>query len=253
VFFDAHTHTHLRGCEDLEQMALAGVDGLTVCAFLPVAPSAPATVRDLWRWLAEGETARLAGHGIRGRVALGVHPRCIPAEGATALVEELDGWVAAGRAAAVGEIGLETGSPVEQELLARQLRLAARRGVPAVVHTPRANKPAMLEATLAILRAERVDPAHLILDHLTPDLVPAARRLGAVAGLTVQPGKLTATDVLAVVRAHGPDGLVVDSDLSHVASDPLTVPRVARALRAAGLDPAVIERITSANARALFG
>ncbi|HEY3355035.1 MAG TPA: TatD family hydrolase [Polyangia bacterium] len=253
MFIDSHTHTHLRSAEDLEAMALAGIDGVTVCAFVPVKPSGPATVRDLWRWLAEGETARLAAQGLHGRVALGLHPRCIPGEGALDLVAELDGWIARGAAAAVGEIGLETGSAEEQDLLARQLRLAARRGVPAVVHTPRANKPAMLEATLAILRAERVDPSHVILDHLTPALVPAVRALGAVAGLTVQPGKTTAAEVLRVVREHGPAGLVVNSDLSHVASDPLTVPRVARALAAGGLDAAAVARVTSENARALLG
>jgi hypothetical protein len=253
MFIDAHTHTHLRSFEDLEAMSLAGVDGVVVCAFVPVVPSGPATLRDLWRWLAEGEAARLGQAGITARVALGVHPRCIPAEGALGLIDELDGWITRGAAAAVGEIGLETGSDVEADVLARQLRLAARRGVPAIVHTPRANKPARLAATLAILDAEVPDPRRVIVDHLTPELVAAVRARGATAGLTVQPGKLTAADVLAVVRAHGPDGIVVNRDLAHVASDPLTVPRVARALAAAGLEARAIAQVTATNARALLG
>ena len=57
-YIDAHTHSHLRGTEDLQAMAQAGVEGVVVCAYLPVRPSHPAGVEDLWRWLVTGGNAR---------------------------------------------------------------------------------------------------------------------------------------------------------------------------------------------------
>jgi uncharacterized protein len=251
-FIDAHTHSHLRGAEDLQAMAQAGVGGVVVCAYLPVRPSHPAAVEDLWRWLTTVEAARLAGAGLAARVAAGVHPRCIPDHGVDALLDALARLLESGAAAAVGEIGLEAGTAVEHDLLERQLRLAQRLGVPAIVHTPRERKEPALDATLALL-ARVGDPARVVVDHLTPELVGRVRAAGAVAGVTVQPRKATARDVEEVVRRHGAAGVVVDSDMSQAASDPLAVPRVAAHLAQAGLAPDAVAAVTGDNARRLFG
>jgi predicted metal-dependent TIM-barrel fold hydrolase len=66
-FIDAHTHSYLRGPEDLESMALSGVEALVVCAFLPVQPSDSSGLIDLFRWLDTVERARLADHGLAMR------------------------------------------------------------------------------------------------------------------------------------------------------------------------------------------
>jgi hypothetical protein len=234
-------------------MAQAGVAGVVVCAFLPVRPSHPAAVRDLWRWLREPEVARLGAAGLAARVALGVHPRCVPDGGVDLLLEELERLATTGAAAAIGEIGLEAGGAAEADLLLRQLCLAARVELPAVVHTPRAGKAAALDATLGLVREAGIDPARVVVDHLTPELVPRVLAAGAVAGLTVQPGKATPGEVEAVVRRHGAARVVVDSDLSHAPSDPLAVPRVAEALLRAGVDAELVARVTHGNARELFG
>ena len=249
---DSHTHTHLRSPEDLEAMAVAGVTGVVVCAFLPVRPSDAATLRDLFRWLLEEEVARLRAYGLHACVAVGVHPRCIPDRGLEQALDEVGRLLAARTAGALGEVGLETGSPSERELLAGQLALAHRLGVPAILHTPRANKPAMLEATLEIVAASGIEPARVVIDHLTPDLVAGVRARGLGAGLTIQPGKLTPADVVAVVARAGSAGIFVDSDLSHAPGDPLALPRVARALARAGVPAADLARVTGGNARALL-
>ena len=244
-FIDAHTHSHLRGTEDLQAMAQAGVGGLVVCAYLPVRLSHPAAVEDLWRWLTTVA-------GLAARVAVGIHPRCIPDHGIEGLLDTLARLLQSGAAAAIGEIGLEAGTAVEHDLLERQLHLAQRRGVPAIVHTPREGKEPALEATLALLAGLR-DPGRVVVDHLTPDLVGRVHAAGAVAGVTVQPRKATPRDVEEVVRRHGAAGVVVDSDMSQAPSDPLALPHVAAYLQQAGLDADAVAAVTDENARRLFG
>lgn len=249
---DSHTHLYLRGAEDLERMAAAGVKATVVCAYLPVRPSAAATLLDLFRWLVEAEPARQRGFGIRALPAVGVHPRCIPERGLDAVLETVDRLLAV-RAAALGEVGLETASAEEVEVLEAQLGLARARGAAVVLHTPRADKARVLDELLRVLERSAVEPRRVVVDHLTPELVGRVRERGYNAGLTVQPGKLAPEGVLAVVRERGVEGLLVDSDAAHVAADPLAVPRVRDALAAAGIPAAEVARITGGNARAIFG
>jgi len=252
-FIDAHTHTFLRNFEDLERMALSGVHGLVVCAYLPTRPSASATLLDLFRWLTQEETARLETHGLQVRVALGNHPRCIPDGQFADVLEELERSFHEGAAAALGEVGLESGDARELDVLQQQLRVAKACRVPVVLHTPRQGKEKVLPQLFRVLEAESLDPSRVVIDHLTPALVPEVRAFGAMAGLTVQPGKLTPADVVAVVGERGTEGIVIDSDLSHLPSDPLALPRCAQALSRAGQPRAVVEAVTFGNAARLFG
>jgi hypothetical protein len=116
-----------------------------------------------------------------------------------------------------------------------------------IIHTPRKEKLPVLKRTLAMLSDEPVDFGKVIIDHLTPELVPMVRTKGTLAGLTVQPGKLTPKDVGDIISRNGPEGIVVNSDLGNVASDPLTLPRVARYLEAAGFGVKDIEMVTRTN------
>ena len=251
--FDSHTHSHLRSFEELQAMAAANIEGLVTCAFLPVKPSGASTLVDLFRWLVNEESARLCKAGLHPLIAVGIHPRCIPDMGWDDALDSLDTFLGSRRAAALGEVGLETGDATECEVLLRQLRIAARHQVPVIVHTPRINKDAMLDATLAILAASGVQAARVVVDHLGGEAVGRVRALGFHVGLTVQPGKLTAADVAEQVRVNGPERLLVDSDLSHVASNPLTVAEVARHLAGDGIDPTVIAAVVGGNLAALFG
>ncbi|MGI5863258.1 MAG: TatD family hydrolase [Myxococcales bacterium] len=248
LLIDSHTHTFLRGPEDLEAMAIAGIEAVAVCAFLPVTPSGPATLLDHFRWLDEVERARLAELGLAMRLAVGVHPRCIPDSGLDLVLARVEALLNSRAAVAVGEVGLETGSEREREVLAAQLRLAQAAGVRAIVHTPRKNKAEALAATIRLIEAEGIDPSRVVLDHLTPDLVAEAERIGVWIGLTVQPGKLTYESLSQLVFERGPERLLVNSDLSHAPSDPLTVARVARFLWRAGHPAESIEKVTHRNA-----
>jgi predicted metal-dependent TIM-barrel fold hydrolase len=156
------------------------------------------------------------------------------------------------QASALGEVGLETDSSEEEKILVQQMRIANEYAVPIIIHTPRSNKPKIFNKLLLVIESEKIDPGRVIMDHLTPDLVPKARSAGVVAGLMVQPGKPTPQDVADILSKNGPEGIVVNSDLGNTPSDPLALPKVAHHLDWAGFGVKEIELVTCSNIRTLL-
>ena len=257
TFIDAHTHTFLRGPEDLSAMAQSGVRTAVVCAFLPVVPSGASSLLDLFTWLDGVERSRLAHADIDMRLAVGLHPRSIPpACDIEMVLDRVRSLVEAKRAAAIGEIGLETGSDEERDVFFRQLCLARDLCVPAIVHTPRKDKAERVEATLRLIDQAGIAPERVVLDHLTPELVAAldAQKRGFWIGITLQPGKTTPEQIADLIGARGAERLLLNSDLSHMPSNPDAVSKAARRLGELGIAPLDIARVTSENAaRAIDG
>jgi predicted metal-dependent TIM-barrel fold hydrolase len=251
-FIDSHTHTYFRSFEDLKQMSSAGVEGLVVCSYFPVRPTGPSTLIDLYRWVIEGELARLNSCGIVGKAAVGIHPRSIPASDVDAVLSHVENLFETGQASVLGEVGLEVANELEVEVLARQIRLAMEHDVAIVLHTPRKNKEEVFEKLVKIILKERVDPCRVIFDHLTPQLIPRVKKIGAKAGITVQPGKLSEGDAVEIVNIFGSEDILINSDLGNVPSDPLTLSRVARAMGEAGISEKDVERAVYLNAKSLL-
>lgn len=248
---DSHTHTYLRGPEDLELMSIAGVEGAVVCSYLPVQPTGASTLNDLFSWLVNVECPRLSGLKIDSRIAVGIHPRSIPTCELNLVYDRLVAIFDNEAAPAMGEIGLETGSKEEVDVFVQQLRIAKEFSCPVIIHTPRREKNAIFERILAILNEEEMNGHKMILDHLTPDLVPKAREFGALAGLTVQPGKLSPKDVEELVSKTGPEGIVLNSDIGDAPSDPLALPRTVNCLTRT-LSARDVELMVYSNIRAFM-
>jgi hypothetical protein len=251
-FIDSHTHAYLRGSEDLQLMASAGVEGLVLCSYFPIKPTGPSTLIDLYRWLMEEEPLRMEKYGLKSVAAVGIHPRSIPTRGVSKVMACLGTIFESGQASVLGEVGLESGDKHEEEVFFAQLQIAAERSLAVIIHTPRENKSIILEKTIALLEKSQVDMHRIILDHLTPELVPRARSLGVTAGITVQPGKTSAEEVGEILLKNGPEGLVVNSDLGNVSSNPLALPQVARYLDSNGFTRQEIEMVTRTNIRSII-
>jgi len=251
-FIDSHTHIYLRGIQDVEAMSAAGVEGVVICSYFPVKPTGPATLIDLHRWLTDDEPKRLRSCGVKAAIAVGIHPRCIPPIGVADVLQDISTIFESGKASALGEVGLETASSEEVEILIKQMAIADRYNVPMIFHTPRQNKNYVFDKLLKLLQDQKIDVDKVIIDHLTVELVPKAREIGANAGITVQPGKMTEKDVVSIVSSYGTEGILVNSDLSNVISDPLAVPKVAREMIEAGINKADAERVTYLNAKNIF-
>ncbi len=251
-YIDTHTHSYLRSTADLAAMSSAGVEGVAVCSYFPVRPTGPSTLVDLHRWIVDDEMKRLQSCGLSGKAAVGVHPRSIPSSGVDEVLQHMEGLFDSGAASALGEVGLETASREEEGVLMRQVAMAQAHDLPIIVHTPRQNKDEVFKKLVGLLLGAKVDPDRVVVDHLTENLALEARRQGFVAGVTVQPGKMTADDAVSIVSRLGAEGIVINSDLSNANSDPLTLPKVAQALVAQGIGAAEVERATYSNSKKLL-
>ena len=106
--------------------------------------SAPSVLFDHFHKLINDEVQRGAKNGVSVHVGLGVHPRSINDE-VDAVLKELPEYLSHPDVVAIGEIGLERCTAVEERVLRAQLEIGY---YPKIIHTPRVGK---LEAVLAIV------------------------------------------------------------------------------------------------------
>jgi hypothetical protein len=105
----------------------------------------------------------------------------------------------------MGEIGLETGSSLEKEILSAQLAL-----FPAVkdagkrmgIHTPRGNKIEMTEKTLALLASFPGIESVTVIHHTTIDTLSPVLDRGFHAGINLSPPKTSLEDLQRVIKDH---------------------------------------------------
>jgi len=233
-FVDLHLHAEGVSDADLTTLAYFGLRAAVTCSNDAGALSA-ADVRKHWDGLVSVQAARLKGAGVRPLIALAVHPARIPWHGVDDLLHRLPRYFDDPRVVALGELGLEEGGVREEELLARQLELALVLRRPVIVHTPAQAKLAVTKRLLALLKESGVEPARVLVDHLTEETFQLVRACGHFAGLTLQPGLLEPSQAAQLLSRHGADRVALTSDIGEGATDLLALPRAAEALRKAGL------------------
>jgi TatD DNase family protein len=248
---DTHCHLDVPAfdadrSEVLARARAAGVTGIVVPAIRP----------RTWQALVElGRT-----HGEL-RIALGIHPQIVPDLEPD---ERLDAdaiarAVADAGACAVGECGLDgaTGErPLQEQLLRAHVRAARTVGKPLVIHVLRAH-----DTAAKILREERAFEVGGVMHSYSggADLVAVYRDLGlhvSFAGPVTYPNARKPIEAARVV----PDELLLaetdapDQSSRGGRSEPAYVADVVAALAAArGTTADAIARLTTANARRVFG
>ncbi len=245
MYFDSHIHTEGLGFSELKRMREEGITNVCSPAFFPIQPKFAETMIDVIRKLSEFEVERVAAAGIAAIAAVGIHPRCIP-PGYEKVLEFLESgeWVA------FGEIGLETGSEIEVEVLRKQLELAKKLDVRCVIHTPRSNKREVTKKTLKVLEDVGLPHELAVIDHVSRENLDLVLETDCWIGLTVQPGKLSEREAAEIVKEHGAERFMLNSDAGYRDSDFLSVARAAKVI-----DDVCGEgrKVAFENARKFFG
>ncbi len=222
---DPHAHTVFLSWRDLTYLAEAGYEAVVTLAYTPYVPTHPASLKDHFTHL-EAEVVRLKALGLRAVVGVGLHPRCVKPEHASAQLKVVRKWLP--KAQVLGEVGIENpDSNLEAEVLMAQLIMAKEAGLTAIIHTPRNRKREALKVIINAVKESGVRPENVIIDHLTPEpaLLREVIELGAWAGITIQPGKASMHDLEYLIEAV-PDALshvVMNSDAGRDPSNPLAV------------------------------
>jgi predicted metal-dependent TIM-barrel fold hydrolase len=217
-----------RPFEDYELMGVAGVTNVLTLAHDPMRMSTADVLVDHFHKLVYGEVRRGAENGVNVHVGLGVHPRSINDQVDTTL-EALPDYLAHPDVVAIGEIGLETCTDIEERVFRAQLEIDY---YPKVIHTPRHAKREVLERIIAIV--DDIGAKDVVIDHIDPSTIDVALEAGTYIGITVQPGKASVREAVGMVIEYPEAKFVVNSDLSAQRSDCLSVARVLHALTVEG-------------------
>ena len=253
--FDPHIHMTSRTTDDYEAMYAAGVRALVEPSFWLGQPrTSPDSLVDYFDSLLGWEPFRAAQYGIAHHCTLALNPKEANDPRCMLVLDVLPRYLVKDGVVAVGEIGYDSMTPAEDTALAAQLQLAADHELPALVHTPHRDKAAGLKRTLDVLRESDVPPEHVVLDHLNETTVGDASDSGCWLGFSIYPDtKMDEDRMVAILKAHGTDRVLVNSAADWGRSDPLKTRKVGDAMLAAGFTEDDVDQVLWRNPVAFYG
>jgi uncharacterized protein len=253
--FDPHIHMTSRTTDDYAAMAAAGVRALVEPAFWLGQPrTGVASFTDYFDSLLGWEPYRASQFGIRHHCALALNPKEANDPRVIGVLDVLPRYLAKDGVVAVGEVGYDSMTPAEDEAFARQLELARAHGLPVLVHTPHRDKAAGTRRTLDVVRESGIDPAHVVIDHLTEATVGMVADSGCWMGFSVYPRtKMSEERVVSILTRHGTERMLVNSAADWGHSDPLKTRATADAMLAAGFGADDVDRVMWRNPVSFYG
>jgi predicted metal-dependent TIM-barrel fold hydrolase len=253
--FDPHIHMTSRTTDDYQAMADAGIAAIVEPAFWVGQPrSHVGTFEDYFLSLLGWERFRASQFGIRHFATMGLNPKEANNERvATGVLELLPLYLEKEGVVAVGEIGFDDVTPAEERCFAAQIELARAADLPILIHTPHRDKKRGTERTLALVKDLKFPPELTLVDHNTEETLPGVLDSGCWAGHSIYPKtKMDELRMVELVKKYGTERMLVNSAADWGVSDPLKVPKTARALKEAGVSEAAIETVCWKNPVAFF-
>lgn len=253
--FDPHVHMTSRTTDDYEAMAAAGVVALVEPAFWLGQPRTNAgSFVDYFNSLVGWERFRASQFGIRHYCTIGLNPKeANNPKLADAVIDLLPRYLEKEGVVAIGEIGYDDQTDVEETYFARQIELAREFDLPILIHTPHRDKKRGTERTLALVQRLNFPVERTLVDHNNEETLPLVLESGCWAGHTIYPKtKMDEQRMAALVQKFGSNRILVNSAADWGISDPLKVPKTIEVMRAAGIGDETIRTIVWDNPIAFF-
>lgn len=232
--FEPHLHMVSRTTTDYELLAQAGVEIIVEPAFWLGEPRKHAgSFLDYFDHLVNYEVKRAAQYGIERYVSLAVNPReSNQRELADAVLKELPRYLDHPRVVAVGEIGFDSITELEEASMRRQIEMARSRNLPLQVHSPHLDKSKGIRRILDIVKEMRFPMERTLIDHSVEDSTGMVLGEGAWAGHSVYPmTKLSPERAANILQEFGFERMMVHSAADWGPSDPLMVTHTISELR----------------------
>ena len=255
-FIDPHIHMSARTTDDYERMAAAGIVAVIEPAFWVGQPRTQVgTYIDYLSSLVGWERFRASQFGIRHYCTIGLNSKEANNEAlAEQVMEILPLFLGKEGVVAVGEIGYDDQTPVEDKYYRAQLALAKDLDMLVQVHTPHRDKKRGTSRSMDVAIEMGVDPGKVIIDHNNEETVQEVLERGFWAAFTLYPQtKMGNERMVDIARRYGSDHIFIDSSADWGKSDPLAVPKTARLMLERGIPRTDVEAICYGNALAAFG
>lgn len=239
-FVDPHIHMSSRTTDDYVAMAEAGIAVIIEPAFWLGQPrTSVGTFIDYYASLLGWERFRASQYGIRHFCAIGLNSKeANNRELAEAVMQVLPRFLVKEGVVAVGEIGFDEQTALEERFLQEQLALAKEFDLPVMIHTPHRDKLKGTLRTMDLIKEQDIGVEKVVIDHNTEQTVEAVLERGYWAAFTIYPEtKMDSERMASVVAKYGADRVIVDSSADWGYSDPLAVPRTAQIMQKRGISP----------------
>lgn len=256
LIIDPHTHMISRTTDDYQAMANAGIVAVIEPAFWLGQPRTTlGSFLDYFAMISGFERFRAGQFGIRHYCTIGLNPKeANNEELAEAVLAALPRFLAREGVVAMGELGYDEQTPLEDKALRAQIELARQFDLPIMIHTPHRDKRAGTLRTMDVLKEHGFDPARCVIDHNNEETVREVKERGYWVAFSIYPNtKMGSERMAAVVESYGPERLIVDSACDWGVSDPLAVAKTARLMLQRGVSAEAVRQVTYSNALAVYG
>jgi predicted metal-dependent TIM-barrel fold hydrolase len=242
MYLDSHTHMISRTTDDYERMAAAGVVACIEPAFWLGQPrTSVGTYIDYLSLICGFERFRAGQFGLRHYCTVGLNPKeANNEELAEAVMEILPRYALKEGVVAIGEIGYDEQTELEDRYFRRQLELAKELQLPVMIHTPHRDKKKGTLRSMDVVREHGLDPSWVVIDHNNEETVQEVTKMGNER-------------MVEIVRRYGAERIFCDSACDWGISDPLAVPKTAELMRRAGIPEADIRKVTYENPLTAYG
>ncbi len=256
MYIDPHIHMTARTTDDYEEMAAAGVVAIIEPAFWLGQPRTHvATFIDYLSTIVGWERFRAAQFGIRHYSAIGLNSKEANNEAlAEAAMEVLPRYATKEGVVAIGEIGYDDQTELEDKYFRLQLELAKEVDLPVMIHTPHRDKKKGTTRSMDVVEEHGIDPSMVVVDHNNEETVREVLDRGFWSAFTLYPKtKMGSERMVAVVQNFGSERIICDSSADWGVSDPMAVPKTAKLMEMRGIDPADVRKVTYENALEMYG
>ncbi|MEJ6000132.1 TatD family hydrolase [Paucibacter soli] len=255
-FIDPHIHMSSRTTDDYERMKAAGIVAVIEPAFWLGQPRTNVgSYIDYLSSIVGWERFRASQFGIRHYCTIGLNSKEANNEAlAEAVLDILPRYLAKEGVVAVGEIGYDDQTAIEDKYYRAQLLLAREFDMLVMVHTPHRDKRAGTIRSMEVAVEMGLAPNRVVIDHNNEETVRDVLDRGFWAGFTLYPNtKMGSERMVEIVRQYGSERIFIDSSADWGVSDPLAVPRTAQLMLERGIAPEHVQATCYGNALAAYG
>ncbi|WP_240989497.1 TatD family hydrolase [Salipiger mangrovisoli] len=256
MLIDPHAHMISRTTDDYEAMAAAGVVALIEPAFWLGQPRTfVGTYVDYLSTIVGWERFRAGQFGIRHYCTVGLNSKeANNEELAEGVMEWLPRFALKEGVVAIGEIGYDEQTALEDKYFRLQLTLAKDLGLPVMVHTPHRDKKQGTSRSMDVCEEMGLDPSMVIIDHNNEETVGEVLQRGYWAGFSIYPStKMGNARMVELLKQYGGERIIVDSACDWGISDCLGVAKTAQLALQSGVPEAVVRAVCYGNALAAYG
>ncbi|MEE9321402.1 MAG: TatD family hydrolase [Granulosicoccus sp.] len=256
MFIDPHAHMISRTTDDYEAMADAGIVALIEPAFWQGQPRTHvATYEDYLSAILGFERFRASQFGIRHYCTIGLNSKEANNESlAEAVMEILPRFALKEGVVAIGEIGYDEQTELEDRYFRQQLELAKETNLPVMVHTPHRDKKSGTLRSLAVCEEHGLPPSQVIIDHNNEETIDFVLDRGYWAAFSIYPSTKMGTErMVSLLKQYGAERIIVDSACDWGISEPLGVAKTAMLALEQGVDQTAVELACYGNALTAYG